>query len=394
MWGKFSAGNYYHMAIDNRNRKEFGTGFNHGFTPLESLDINTVNDADEMLSAMSKTSFGGRTLGDAATVLYNMITDPDCFTVMTLSGAMTVAKMGLVAAEMVDRDMVHAIISTGALMTHGLVENTGMNHFKYDFSRSDSELAKLGYDRVYDTLELESNLDSLEEIVFPIFEKLDPLHTYCSHEIVGKIGEHLFNKVKGRGIVQSAFKKHVPIYIPALTDSELGLDWALFNRWQKLHNKPTLNFNPFNDLNHFTELVLKFKKIGIFTIGGGVPRNWAQQVGPFLDLIRWRILDKASHDVYRNDHDSPYFKAYTYAVRICPEPVHWGGLSGCTYSEGVSWGKFFDPKKEGGQFAEVLSDATLVWPLLLKAVTERLKKNNVTIKKNFDNEKILQSVAI
>jgi len=382
------------MKKDERDRSKFGTGFNHGFKPLESIDVNKIDDADGLLRAMSKTAFGGRTLGDAADVMYNMVTDPDCFTVLTLSGAMTVAKMGLLVTEMVDRGMIHAVVSTGALMTHGLVENSGMSHFKYDFSKTDVELKQLGYDRVYDTLELESNLDDLEKIVFPIFEKMDPKKVYCSHEIIEKIGEYLLKKVKGRGIVQSAFKNHVPVYIPALTDSELGLDWALFNRWQKLHHKPTIEYNPFNDLNHFTELILMQKKIGIFTIGGGVPRNWAQQVAPYLDLISWRILSKMKKVAGSDSKEKSYLKAYTYGVRICPEPVQWGGLSGCTYSEGISWGKFYDPKTQGGQFAEVLSDATLVWPLLLKAVLERLKKNNITIKKNFDNEKNLQSVAI
>ena len=99
-------------------------------------------------------------------------------------------------------------------------------------------------------------------------------------------------------------------------------------------------------------------------------------------------------DKYFVEKGDPYNKAYKYAVRICPEPVEWGGLSGCTYSEGVSWGKFWDEHKEGGQFAEVLSDATLVWPLLIKAIQDRLKKNNINIKKNFTNEEILQSVAI
>ena len=64
---------------------------------------------------------------------------------------------------------------------------------------------------------------------------------------------------------------------------------------------------------------------------------------------------------------------FHYGVRVCPEPVHWGGLSGCTYSEGVSWGKFV-PYEEGGRFAEVLSDATLVWPLLVQGLLESLGK--------------------
>jgi deoxyhypusine synthase len=99
--------------------------------------------------------------------------------------------------------------------------------------------------------------------------------------------------------------------------------------------------------------------MGIFTIGGGVPRNWAQQVGPYLEILRARL--GIAEPVRR----------YRYAVRICPEPDHWGGLSGCDYSEGVSWGKFI-PESEGGRFAEVFSDATIAWPMILRAVIERL----------------------
>lgn len=379
----------------DRDRTQFATGFNHGFEPLESIDLSKIKDADDLVKAMSKTAFGGRQLGEAADVFYKMITDPDCFVVMTLSGAMTVAKMGLIINDMIEQNMVQAIVSTGALIAHGLVENTGMAHFKYDFRYTDLELEKMGYDRVYDTLELEKNLDDLELIVNKTFEKFNSKEILSSRIICEKIGEYLHNNTEGRGILKSAYQRHVPVYIPAFTDSELGLDFGLFNRARKKKKEESLQFNPFYDLEHFTELILKQKKIGIFTIGGGVPRNWAQQVAPYLDLIRWKTIDNSDPKKYRNlNKADPYYKAYTYGVRICPEPVHWGGLSGCTYSEGISWGKFYDPEKEGGQFAEVLSEATLVWPLLIKAIQERLKKNNMTIKKNFNNEEILRTVAI
>ena len=90
-----------------------------------------------------------------------------------------------------------------------------------------------------------------------------------------------------------------------------------------------------------------------------MPRNWAQQVAPYFDILSDRL-----------DVDTPTARFY-YGVRICPEPAHWGGLSGCTYSEGISWGKFAPPE-EGGRFAEVHADATLVWPLLIQAVLEEL----------------------
>ena len=101
--------------------------------------------------------------------------------------------------------------------------------------------------------------------------------------------------------------------------------------------------------------------VEIFTIGGGVPRNWAQQVGPYVDIRNLRL-----------GREDPKV-SYHYGIRICPEPVHWGGLSGCTYSEGVSWGKMVPPS-EGGSFAEVHSDATLVWPILVKALMERVPR--------------------
>jgi deoxyhypusine synthase len=118
-------------------------------------------------------------------------------------------------------------------------------------------------------------------------------------------------------------------------------------------------YNPFLDLSSFARFALEAKKLGIFTIGGGVPRNWAQEVGPYIDISNSRL------------GTSLKAPRYHYAVRICPEPVHWGGLSGCTYSEGVSWGKFVPPS-EGGRFAEVYADATTVWPLLMKGVLEEL----------------------
>ena len=134
-------------------------------------------------------------------------------------------------------------------------------------------------------------------------------------------------------------------------------------------------------------------RFGIFTIGGGVPRNWAQQVAPYLDLIRYHIVDKEDASKYLlTDTNSPYNKPFSYAVRICPEPVHWGGLSGCTYSESVSWGKII-PKSKGGKYAEVFCDATIAWPIIIKAVMERLEKKEYGKSRNSQEIKTLNSAT-
>lgn len=328
--------------------------------PLEPLDLARIHSIDDLLRAMSKTAFTGRQLGEAADVLEAMARDKECFVVMTLAGAMTVAKQGLVITELIDRGIVNAIVSTGALMAHGLVEATGRAHFRHNPDLSDEQLYEAGYNRVYDTLEPEQNLDDVERVMHAVFSAWDADEVMCSYKLNRAIGAHLA-KSKERGILKSAYEKNVPVFVPAFSDSELGLDYALTNRERDKKGKPRFRFDPFEDLEYFAATLLSQKRLGIFTIGGGVPRNWSQQFGPFIEL-RHR----------RGGEDLP-LKRYHYGLRICPEPVYWGGLSGSPYSEAVSWGKFVPPA-EGGKFGEVFVDATVGLPLIVAAVLERLKK--------------------
>lgn len=344
-----------------------------GLVPLESLDPLKTPTADELLRAMAKTAFSGRALGEAADVLTAMATDPDCLIVVTLSGAMTVAKMGMVLVRMIEAGMVHAIVSTGALMAHGLSEAVGLTHYKADPKLSDEQMFQKGYNRVYDTLELEKNLNEIEVFVRAQLDQLEGSQPWSSELICHQLGKALAAMGDSPGVLRSAYLHGVPVFVPAFTDSELGLDvatWMLRRIHQAHGSKPDFdpwahaappNYNPFLDLLSYARLVTKKKRLGIFTIGGGVPRNWAQQVAPFYDIVEHRLGVALEHP------------RFVYGVRICPEPVHWGGLSGCTYTEGVSWGKFVPPS-EGGRFAEVYSDATVAWPILVRAVLERLGK--------------------
>ena len=328
---------------------------------LEPLDLSNVHSVDDLVRAMGRTAFTGRQVGEGAEVLEAMARDKDCFVVMTLAGAMTVAKQGMIITDLIDKGIVKAVVSTGALMAHGLVEAAGRSHFKYDPKMDDMELYEAGYNRVYDTLEPETNLDFVETIVARILKGWDHNEVLCSYKLNREIGRYLSKHVEERGILKSAFEKNVPVFVPAFSDSEIGLDVALHNRSRRKNGLPPLHFDPFEDLEYYAETLLQQERLGIFTIGGGVPRNWAQQFGPFIEL-RHR----------RGGEDLP-LKRFHYGVRICPEPVNWGGLSGCTYSEAVSWGKFVPPE-EGGRFAEVLLDATVGLPLIAGAVLERMKK--------------------
>lgn len=340
--------------------EELSDGWSHKFQALEPIDVRQTGTCADLLAAMAKTAFGGRALGEAADILCEMARDEGCFVVGTFSGAMTIAKQGLLITEMIDQGLLDAVVSTGALMCHGLVEQSGGTHFRHDPHWSDEQLYDAGYCRVYDTLELERNLEEAAEIMQHVLAGLPTDQALGSHELNWRIGEYVRSTVKGRGILQSAAEKRVPVYVPGFTDSELGLDTFVHNLLAADAGRPPVRIDLLRDIADFYERVSKAERLGIFTIGGGVPRNWAQQVGPLGEILARRTEGKHGQLI-----------RFHYAIRICPEPVHWGGLSGCTYSEGVSWGKFVSAK-EGGRQAEVLADATVAWPLLLRGVLERL----------------------
>ncbi|MBI3484427.1 MAG: deoxyhypusine synthase family protein [Acidobacteria bacterium] len=327
--------------------------------PIYPLDLSQCRTIDQLVRAMGQTAFTGRQIGDAADVLEAMARDKDCFVVLTLSGALTVGKMGLVFCDLVESGIVNAIVSTGALMAHGLVEATGRSHFRYDERMSDRTLFRAGYNRVYDSLEPEVNLDHVEEVMDSILVDWDADDVVCSWKIHRRIGELLHRTTKGRGILKSAYEHNVPVFVPAFTDSELGIDFALHKIYRQRKGLPLLRYDPFEDFEKFAKTMLATKKMGILTVGGGVPRNWSQQFGVYAELLSRRGYEKLP------------LKRYNYGLRICPEPVNWGGLSGSTYTEAVSWGKFVPPE-EGGRFAEVLDDATVALPLVVGAVLDRI----------------------
>jgi deoxyhypusine synthase len=357
--------------------RELHDGREDGFVPLESLDPDRIQSFAELLRAMHQTAFGGRQLGEAFEVMQAMINDADCLVVATLSGAMTVAKMGTLLCRMIDQGMIHVIVATGALITHGLTESIGLVHYRMPHGVPDPDLYAKGYNRIYDTLEMEANLYGVEEVVHRTLDQLDQAETWSSETITRAIGRVLHESYPGEGVLKSAYRQGVPVYIPAFTDSEMGLDLAFWTMRRALeagkiaadskHSKQRLAqfltqlppFNPYQDLQSYATTIMRAERTGIFTIGGGVPRNWAQQVSPYIDFMSERLgLERT-------------IPRFQYGVRVCPEPAHWGGLSGSTYSEGISWGKFVPPA-EGGRYAEVSADATLVLPLLVQGLLEVL----------------------
>src|SRR5215510_11041939 len=197
--------------------REFHDGRADGLVPLESLDLDKATSFAALLRGMARTAFSGRSLGEALDVTLAMVKDPDCKVVLTLSGAMTIAKMGKVIAKMIDTGIVQAVVSTGALMAHGLSEAVGMVHYRHDPRMSDEELFAKGYNRVYDTLEMEANLNYVEDFTGQALDRLEGNGDLSSEVLCRMLGEVLSEDSHSRGVLLSAFQKKVPVYVPAFT---------------------------------------------------------------------------------------------------------------------------------------------------------------------------------
>jgi deoxyhypusine synthase len=291
-----------------------------------------------------------------AKALEAMTSDRNCARFLTISGAMTVGKMDLVICDMIEMGLIQAISSTGALMAHGLVSSIGLKHYKYNPKYNDTELARRKLNRVTDTLEPETNLDTVEEVIGKVIEKIDGGRAMSPTELNKLIGKHLAeNYPNDRGILKSAYIHGVPVFVPAFVDSELGNDIYIHNLKRRRRGKKPILMDLERDSKELIRLVTSSKRFGIFTVGGGVPRNNVQNVAPLIEIINERL--------------GPTFpnRRFSYGVRICPDRPHFGHLSGCTYSENESWRK----ADKNGIYAEMIADATQVWPVLVKYLMEK-----------------------
>lgn len=305
----------------------------------------------------------GQEVAHGYSVLKNMVDDPDCTVFLTMSGAMTIAKMGLVICDLIDHGMVQYIASTGALIAHGLVESVGLKHFKHDPRFTDEQLGDEKLNRVTDTLEPEENLDQVATIIGHILDQFsgrEPISPIIMNAAIGQYLAKLYPDQ--RGILKSAFERKVPVAIPAFVDSEVGNDVFVHNRARQQDGRPKLLMDLELDSQVLMDTFVRAKRRGIFSIGGGVPRNNTQNIAPLIEIANARLgtnIPEATYDT---------------GCRICPDPMWYGHLSGCTYSENASWRKM-DPRAiAAGQFAEVHADATMTLPFIIRAIMDdRLK---------------------
>ena len=307
---------------------------------IEHIDIKQHN-VIPLVDAMEKMAFSARDLNRAAKIYDMMLADTECGVILTLAGSLFSAGLKKVVFDLINNNMVDAIVSTGAIMVdQDFFEALGFKHYKGTPFSDDNELRDLAIDRIYDTYIDEDELRVCDETTEKIWNSLEP-RAYSSRELLWEMGKYLENNGGPKvddSVIYTAYKKNVPIFVPAFSDCSAGFGFVVHQT-----NNPDkhVSIDSAKDFLELTKIKQASKDTGILMIGGGVPKNFTQDIVVAADIL---------------DGEASMHK---YAIQITVADERDGALSGSTLKEASSWGKVETTYEQ-----MVYSEATIAMPLV------------------------------
>ncbi len=304
---------------------------------IRHVKVTPEMTLDQLMREMKTgAGFGAKHLARATEIFMDMVQDKDCTIFFTIAGAMIPGGMKQVLIDFLELGVVDVLIVTGATLTHDLIEAFGYKHFHGSAIADDEALSKEGLNRIYNVLLPNEAYEMLEENIQAILEQSSKTEFTCS-EFLTYFGNQLPEKPS---IMKIAAKRNIPIFCPALADSILG-----FQIWMYSQTHP-LKVDILGDQKRITDIAYDSKRKGALIIGGGTPKHYV--------AMAMQVTSKG----------------LDYAIQITTDRPEPGGVSGASLQEAISWKKV-DAQAE---YVDVICDATIALPLLLGAVSSRMKK--------------------
>lgn len=305
--------------------------------PVRHLKVQKGMKVSELVHGMQEVGFGAGDIAKASLIMDEMFKDKNCLVFLGVAGAMVPAGMKEIIIDLLEE--VDVFVTTGANLTHDLIEALGENHYLADNSISDEELNDKGIDRIYNVLMKNEVYEKLEDFFEKNFDKLRECKSI--REFLWKIGEILSTTFppakshKMNSLLQKCWEKKIPVFCPGISDSGIGM--MMWGRNVKSKFKTSVDV--FADLNDIVDISWTSKKTGVIYVCGGLPKNFIQQAMQFS-------------------------KGADYGIQITTDRPEPGGSSGAPLKEGISWGKM----KKTGKFVDVFCDATIALPLIFASI--------------------------
>jgi deoxyhypusine synthase len=304
--------------------------------PVEQMHLRPGMSVGELAEQMGRAgAYNGGAMYRAVCLYEKMLRDPDATKFFGLAGAMVPAGMGGIVQDLVNRGCIDVLVSTGANMTHDIIEAIGCHHYHGRADCSDIELRHEDINRIYDVYLPNEAFIRFEEFMQGTYSEIPDGSTVSISDLLSHIGSRLDS-----GILSAAFRKGVPVYCPAIQDSMIGLQYWLFSQSHRV------TVDAFKDMPALLDRCFSAKKAGALLVGGGVPKNY---------ILQSMLMTE---------------NGFSYAVQLTGDRPDLGGLSGATLDEARSWGKL----TEEASAVTVYGDATILLPLLVAAVLERMSR--------------------
>ncbi len=304
-------------------------------TPVIQARVKAGMTAGDLVEQFGRSrAYNAGSLWQAVNIYEKMLSDPDTVKFFGLAGAMVPGGMGGIVEDLILQDHIDVLVSTGANLTHDVIEAIGCRHYHGTEICNDVDLRDEEINRIYDVFLPNEAFIRFEEFLQDVFSGLDAGRKYGIADLTRIIGENL-----NSGILAAGAKKEIPIYCPAIQDSMIGLQYWLFSQTQKV------TIDAFADMPSLMDICFNAKKTGAMLVGGGVPKNY----------------------IFQSMLMTP--EGFDYAVQLTGDRPDLGGLSGATLEEAKSWGKLTGEATS----QTVYGDATINLPLIVAATLERLE---------------------
>jgi len=307
---------------------------------IKHIDIKAF-DSTPIVEHFRSMAFQARNLAAASDIYVRMLSDRKCSVILCLAGSLFSAGLKKVVCDMVRNNMVDAIVSSGAIIVdQDFFEGLGYRHYMGSHLMDDEILRRQMIDRIYDTYLDEESLRVCDMTIAEIADRMEPA-AYSSREFIKEMGAYLVKKKKNaESVVLEAYKKNVPIFVPAFSDCSAGFG-LVYHQTQR-GDGLKVAIDSVKDFLELTRIKTSAEETGLFMVGGGVPKNFAQDI-----TIAAEILGKNAG-------------MHKYAVQITVADERDGGLSGSTLKEAHSWGKV-----DSGNEQMVFCEATIALPLIV-----------------------------
>jgi deoxyhypusine synthase len=313
---------------------------------LKTIEIKKGKKISELLKEMKETGFQGRKLGEAVEVFERMVKDKSTTIFFGFAGSMSTTGQWKLVKWLMEKRFVDVFVSTGANISED-IQDTLHGYYQGHWLVNDAELWKLGIFRYYDVFTDGKKYRQMTELIRKFANTLKPGYPYSTREFCWLFGKFLAEK-KIDSLLATAYKKRIHVFSPALVDSEYGIALVLAKR----KDGKTIILDQTKDFDEIAKIGERSKKTGTVYIGGGVPKDFIQMVTAVVGVLKGDKLDFPHH----------------YAIQITTDAPQWGGLSGATFEEAISWGK----ETEKGNNIQCYCDATIALPLICHALKESL----------------------